>query len=582
MGSNHQSPFATRLRQFRKAAMLSQEELALGSGLSLRGISDLERGVHPTPRLETVRMLANGLALDDAGRAELIHARNAGVGSPSRHGKRQHRSSLPSPITSFIGRDNEIEHVTSYLMKGDIRLLTLTGPGGVGKTRLAQEVARRLEDQYEDGVVFVDLALVRKPELVLVAIADQLGVLAQADGELEEPLAVALENRELLLVLDNFEHVVEAAAEIGRLLVACPGITALTTSRIILHIEAEHVIEIDPLPVPDSHDVPNLAHLDAIALFTARARATDGKFALDAVNAPTVVEIVNKLQGMPLAIELAAARIRMWPISELNQHLEQQLSILAGGLNDIPHRHRTMRDTIAWSYELLSSDEQAVFRAFSIFPAGCTLEIAVGILTIDDRMSKSQVVDAVRALIDSSLVRARQGEDGAVRYRMLFVIREFATEMLKAAGEEYPIRKAALNVWCLPLAQKMDRALAQPDVKVWLDRATAEYENVQSQIAWLLQENLVEEGLEIVSSFGEFESNRGRFFDVSQTLAFLLSHPRNQKKTRTRMKGLVRLGHALWPQVASVTIVELYQEAEEIARDVNDAFYLVRALDGIG
>ena len=577
MEANRRAPFGISLRQLREAAGLSQEQLAERAGLSLRGVSDLERGVRTTPRPETVRMLADGLDLNEKQRAELFAARNRSpVPTPIFFSHAP--PCLPVPSTSFIGRVEEIEAITTILVNDRVRLLTLTGPGGVGKTRIAIETAHRLEHQFANGALFVDLSPVRKADLVIPAIADRLGIRGRGDLDIRDVLAVALQSRSMLLVLDNLEQVIDAATDIAWLLAACPGLTIIVTSRILMRVGAEHVMPIEPMTLPADRDVRSLEQSEAVSLFVARAHAADHRFSLDAANAADVAAVVTQLQGMPLAIELAATRIRFWSVSELLRRLQFQLPVLSGGARDAPDRHRTMRDTIIWSYNLMSPVEQAVFRTLSIFPDGCTLEAAVAILGVARRFSEEDALAAVELLLDGSILRRRVGTDGRIRFRMMQPVREFGLEKLVAAGEEHMARQAAHEAWCVPLARRIERGIAQPDAVSRLIQTGSEYQNMREHIVWLIQHELIQEALDISSSLAPLRTLRGHIDECGRELQLLLSHPKGQALNRERVRAQVWLGITWLNQADTGRAFSALQTGAAMAREINEPRYLALAL----
>ena len=577
MDVNRRSPFGMTLRQFREAAGLSQEELAERAGLSLRGISDLERGLRTTPRLETVRMIADGLGLNEEQRIDILNARNSSAGSrPSLIPTKIHK--LPVPTTSFIGRVEEIESIIGMLATDRARLITLTGPGGVGKTRIAIEAAHQLIDRFPDGVVFVDLSATREPAMVIPAIADRLGIPARGDLEIRDVLDIALQGRNMLLVLDNLEQVIGAATEIAWLLAACPDLSIIATSRIILRISAEHVMPIEPLPLPTYHDVYSFNHVDAVALFVARARAADQRLLLDHENAPVVAAIVNRLQGMPLAIELAAARLRLLPLQELLKRLDSQLPVLAGDTRDVPERHRTMRNTIAWSYDLLSPRQQHIFRALAIFPDGCTLATAAAVLTAEGSKTGEDPADAVETLLDSSLLRRWLGPDGQARYRMLQPVREFGMEALADSGEEFSARRSAHEAWCVPLVRESEFVQARADSIVVLNQIEAEQQNLREHLAWLIASDLIEEALDVSGSLAPSRALRAQYDEARRELELLLAHPRGQEPTLARVRAQIVLAMIYMNQAEFTAALEVLEEGIAFADQLNERWYQAQGL----
>ncbi len=349
-------------------------------------------------------------------------------------------NNLPRQPTPFLGREQLVVDLTALLRREDVQLLTLTGPGGTGKTRLALQVAAEVLDAFPDGVFFVDLAALTDSALIASAIAGAVGVRSDGAGATPEALAAFLRDKQVLLLLDNFEHLVAGAPVVGELLRLCPELTVLATSRAPLHLRAERELPVPPLSLPDParHEpLERLIEYEAVRLFIDRAIAAKPDFTVDNQNAPAVAEICARLDGLPLAIELAAARVRLLPPQALLQRLEQRLPLLTSGARDAPQRQRTLRDAIAWSHDLLSSDEQTLFRRLGVFAGGCTLEAAEVVVNPDGELD---VFTGLASLIDEALLRQGAGSGDEPRFRMLETIREFALERLATSGEEGAVR----------------------------------------------------------------------------------------------------------------------------------------------
>ena len=348
-----------------------------------------------------------------------------------------HRS-LPLPLTRLIGR--EAERATVIALLKEARLLTLTGPGGVGKTRLALEVARRLQGSFSDGVWFVDLFGVSDPTGVIPAIAQALQVTETEGRSLAESLAVYLRSKRLLLLLDNVEQVVAAAPQLYELLTAAPRLTIVATSRVLLRVGGEHADNVPPLPLPDLADAAapeRLRHNPAVQLFVERAQALRPDFTLTADNAAAIAAICTRLDGLPLSIELAAARVRLLPPRALLERLDQRLRLLTGGDREHPRRQQTLRDTLQWSWDLLEPAEQALLRRLGVFASGWTLAAAEAVC---DLAGELNVLEGLTSLVDQSLVRPREA-DGEARFGMLATLREFGLEQLEASGEAETLRR---------------------------------------------------------------------------------------------------------------------------------------------
>lgn len=489
--------FGHLLRQARTAAALSQEQLAERAGLSARGISDLERGLHRAPRLETVRMLADALGIDDAGRAALLAAARSAPAKSS--GTRIRLAALPTPLTRLVGRERELETLESLLRDDAVRLLTLTGPGGSGKTRLAIAVAGRLDDAFVDGVAFVDLAPLADPTLVLATVAQAVGLRDLEHRDLTESLGTFLGGKRVLLVLDNFEHLLEAATEVADLLSGLPALKVLATSREPLRLRGEREFPVPPLALPDprrSDDFDIFTQNDAMTLFVERARDAGADFDLTAMNAQTVAEICRRLDGLPLALELAAARVKILPPAALLARLEQRLPLLTSGARDLPPRLQTMRNAIAWSYDLLSDAEQVLFRRLSVFVGDFSL---AAVAAVANRTGDLDPVDGVASLVNKSLLRREGERDGEPRFRMLETVREFGRDQLADRGEERSTKEQHAS-WYLTLAARHDPLSSPAYQEPWISTLEAEYSNLQASLDWFLTIGEVESAQQLASA----------------------------------------------------------------------------------
>ena len=396
---------------------------------------------------------------------------------------------FPAVLPSLIGREREVGAVHDLLRQSDHHLITLTGPGGIGKTRLAIAAAAETAAGFADGAAFVPLAAVTNPALALPAIAQALDIRETLERPVLAALTDALRERCLLLVLDNFEHVLPAAGELAALLESCPQVTALVTSRAPLRLSIEQRFVTPPLALPDpgAHaGVETLARYEAVALFIARARAVRHDFALDVENVAATVEICRRLDGVPLAIELAAAWVRAVPPTALLPRLEPRLALLYGGAEDQPVRLRTMRDAIAWSYDLLPADEARLLRRLAVFIGGFTLEAAEA---VGGFPTSDSVLDLVAALIDKSLVQPVHVDGGEPRYQMLETVREFAREQLAESGESEAIAAAHARSM-RDFAERVEPVLLGPEEQFWQARVDAELGNLRAALAWGLEHDV--------------------------------------------------------------------------------------------
>ena len=478
--------FAALLKKFRTEAGLSQQTLAERALISVQAISALERGYRKAPYRDTVDRIADALELSEEAREHLQSSteRSRGPRHTAEHGTMPAHN-LPRQLTSFLGRDLVVAHIVELL--DTTPLVSIVGTGGAGKTRTAIEVGNRLATRFAQGVWFVELAPLHDPSLVPHALAEALHVQESPARPLLETLIAYLRQRELLVILDNCEHVIsETRLLAGAVLRECPGVTLLTTSREPLKIAGERTYRIPSLSVPEATSTPEVAlQYGAVALFDDRVRATDATFAVTAENVGSVIEICRRLDGLPLALELAAARASVLSPQQICERLDRVFDVLIeGSEGDVP-RHATMRAVIDWSYDLLSSQAQRLFERLATFAGGFTLETATTVCT-DDSLARKDVLQSLSALITQSLVMV-DFSHGAARYQLQEATKQYALERLIAREERHAqARRHALAF--LEVAERLDEDWYSASERLWFNEAEAELDNFRAALVWSLGE----------------------------------------------------------------------------------------------
>ena len=515
--------------------------------------------------------------LQDLGRAERVFEVTGpglagGFGALRSLGDPALRHNLPSQATSFVGRAAELAGLRS-LVSGSSRLVTIAGPGGIGKSRLALQVAAEVLDGVGDGVWLVELAPVAEPELVARTVAAVLQVREEPGQPMLDTLAAAVGDRYLLVVLDNAEHVLGAAAKLADALMrSCPRACLLVTSREPLGVSGEHVFRVPPLAVPpaDLAAPGRLAAFESVQLFAERAVMYRQGFALDAANAAAVAAVCVRLDGIPLALELAAARLGSLTVPEISSRLDQRFRLLTGGSRNALPRHQTLRALIDWSYDLLTPGEQIVLDRLSVFAGGWTLEAAEAVTSAGEA-GEWQVLDHLAALVGKSLVLAEEIQ-GSTRYRLLETVRHYAAERLvRRPGSELDETRAAHRDHYLALVETADRHLRGPDEAVWLDRLEAEFDNIRAALAFSLADpHSAEPGLRLAAGLHRFCNMRGHGGEVLQALSVLLERRDAQTPTRARARALTVSCHLLDYFGDDPAPPSMADEALKIARHLAD------------
>ena len=490
-------------------------------------------------------------------------------------------SNLPAPMTNFVGREHEIARVKEILKT--VRLLTLTGPAGTGKTRMGVQVASEMTESFEDGVFFVPLATITNPDLIVSAMAHALSMVESSTRSTLESLKVILKSRHVLLVLDNFEQVAAGAYVVAELLEACPMLKMLITSRVALRLSGEHEFPVPPLSVPDAFHgggADALHQYSAIALFEARAQAVRPGFILTDENARAVAELCVRLDGLPLAIELAAARIKLFSPQAMLARLGNRLDLLKGGPRDRPARHQTLRQAIAWSYDLLDPTTQRLFQRLAVFVDGCTLEAAESVCRTGGDLSV-EVIDGIAILVDQNLLQQHEIQEGEPRFSMLETIRDYALERLRQTDDWEAVHQAHATYF-LAFAEQAEPELTGANQGLWLDRLEAEHDNLRAALTWNEMQGDAEQGLRMGAALWRFWAVRGYLVEGRRTLERLLGLPGAEAHTRARAKALNGAGTLLhevgdYPQARS-----LLEESLTLWREIGDKKGIATGLNNLG
>lgn len=488
---------------------------------------------------------------------------------------------LQTQLTAIIGREQETGAACALLLRPDVRLVTITGPGGVGKTRLALHVANALAQNFSDGIRSISLAAIVDPALVIPTLAQDLGFVEAGDEPLLTRLQRYLRSRHLLLLLDNFEHVIAAAPQLAELLSACPSLKMLVTSREVLHLRIEHELTVPPLAVPATQPLPDIEQLSryaAVELFVQRARAARSDFQVTPLNAQAIAEICACLDGLPLAIELAAARIKLFSPQQLLTRLEHRLHVLVSGPRDLPMRQQTLRNTLTWSYDLLDSEEQHLFRSLAVFVRGCAFEAIEAFYRVLHNDDAEQLLRCIASLTDKNLLQHIEQDNGEVRLMMLGTVREYAQECLLACDESAVARTAHASYYLSLAAATELRKERQVE---WFNRLEQEYDNIRAALNWLQENNNVEDSLRLCGALLLFWLVRDRcsegLYWVERALArgervplALRAHAYYTAGTLANRQGLHQRGRGLWEES-----LVMYQE-------LNDQPGIVNALNKLG
>jgi predicted ATPase/transcriptional regulator with XRE-family HTH domain len=606
-----ETSFGKWLKQARREMGFTQKELAHLAACSVTSVRKIEAGVYK-PSHQVAQRLLVSLDVPHEAQGQLIGLARSGEAAvipliiqveQPRAASEPRPNNLSAPPTAILGREREIGATCALLLRGDVRLLTLNGPPGIGKTRLALHIGEALLSHFSDGVFFVPLAPVSDPDLVVSAIARSIEVQETGGQTIAQALAKYLREKQMLLLLDNFEQVTAAAPLVASLLSECPRLKILVTSREVLHLRGEHQFQVPPLTVPDPAALPALSELPgypSIRLFVERAAAVNPNFTLSKQNAGAVAQVCARLDGLPLAIEIAAARTRIFTPQDMAGRLASRLNLLMSNTRDLPARQQTLRKAIDWSYNLLTPSEQTLFARMSIFVGGCTLAGAVAVCDPVGELEMG-VLDGVESLVDKSLLQQAENGAGERRFQMLETLREYALERLSEKGETDLVRSWHAQYY-LALAEAAEPELVLKNQLVWLDRLENEHTNLRSALDWLLrssseggpeQENMGDRGnrelaLRLSAALWRFWFMHGYFSEGRDWLKEALGPGAGTPSDITaagmsvRAKALHGLGGLAYTQGDLAAALGIFQEALSIWREVGDVQGAAWTLSNMG
>lgn len=581
--------FGDWLKRKRKRLDLTQAELANQVGCSAAAIRKLE-AEERRPSAQIAERLAEILDIPQTERANFLRFARGELRSapaearedfPWQISSKSPHSNLPATVTSLVGRDQEIAVVHKYLLTSDIRLISLVGPPGIGKTRLSIEVARVSLSDFPHGIFFIPLAPLEDASLLAPSVAQGLGYVETKRQPAIEQLIDGIGDKHMLIVLDNCEHLIEDTASLAsKLLSACHGLKLIATSRESLRIPGEWVYAIPALNVPKESstvDKNTASDFPALHLFTERARAVHADFALGADNIQTIASICAQLDGLPLAIELMAARMRLMTPQALLEHLNSQFVLAADGMRSFSPRQKTLNDAIRWSYDLLSAAEQRLFSYLSVFPGGFTLETVEKIFS--ELFVGASISALVTSLLDKSLLqRAFEHEArGETRFNMLVTIQHFALNCLQNTGNEASVRNKHL-AYFLKLAKQADKEVRGPNQVAWLRRLSTERDNLRSALSWAIETRQTEDALQMVGNLSLFWFRRANLSEGRQWLGQALMVPDASQYPRLYSYALAQLAFHTWLQIGPKEARSFVEQALSIARAHSDEWNTAWAL----